>query len=226
MAKRKQPTQEDSRRQVRPLRVGGDDSQLGQSSSKTARSGRPKAQLQAKRQNPLQRPTAAVEGEKDTESAPHASQMLQTSKDSASHDQKDWTSLSSPTLKKAKELFRTLEHEVLDRQNGGSSSELPAKRQRTLAQGIINEMTEAIDEKITKTLFPPGSTVDGLINGASSAKRGKPKKQLLNTTASIGELRVEIEKQEALLKRESNQLKTLRANARSANAERRRLASK
>ncbi|KAJ5081880.1 CENP-A-nucleosome distal centromere subunit CENP-Q [Penicillium alfredii] len=127
-----------------------------------------------------------------------------------------WTTLPEPVQDKVRDMFHSLERPVIVRQQN--------ERKRIEAQGAVQAVVRNLGRRLPRMPFPP-ITKDSNFDYESALDEHRSLEGNLATMKdSIGLLRAEIAKEEALLSSETKSLQEMDKNAKRAEAERKRQA--
>ncbi|KAB8235428.1 hypothetical protein ETB97_001294 [Aspergillus alliaceus] len=125
-----------------------------------------------------------------------------------------WSTLPGPMQEKVRDMFRALERPVIVRQQN--------ERKRVDAQAAVQAVVKNLGKRLPRMPFPP-ITKDSVFEYEAALKEHRSLEASLATvTDSTDLLKAEIEKEEALLAKETEQLQELEKNAKRAEAERKR----
>ncbi|GAM37584.1 hypothetical protein TCE0_024r07624 [Talaromyces pinophilus] len=125
-----------------------------------------------------------------------------------------WSSLPEPVQSKVRDLFRSLERPVIVRQRD--------ERKRIEAQVALAGVVKTLERRLPRMPFPP-LTKDAVFDHESVLNEHRVLETQLSTTRNtIDLLKLEIEREEALLAKETKYVEELEKNAKKAEVERRR----
>ncbi|GES57079.1 kinetochore protein fta7 [Aspergillus terreus] len=125
-----------------------------------------------------------------------------------------WTTLPEPIQDKVRDMFRALERPVIVRQQ--------SERKRIEAQAAVQAVVKNLGKRLPRMPFPP-ITKDSAFEYEAALKEHRALETNLATVSdSIDLLKTEIEKEEAMLAKETKQLHEMEKNAKRAEAERKR----
>ncbi|KAL1966109.1 hypothetical protein VTN77DRAFT_4857 [Rasamsonia byssochlamydoides] len=125
-----------------------------------------------------------------------------------------WTTLPEPVQEKVREMFRSLERPVIVRHRD--------ERKRIEAQTAVAAVVKNLGRRLPRMPFPPLTKDANFDYEAALQEHRSLEAQLSTTTNSIDLLKMELEKEEALLAKETKQLEEMEKNAKRAEAERKR----
>ncbi|GIJ88877.1 hypothetical protein Asppvi_007805 [Aspergillus pseudoviridinutans] len=125
-----------------------------------------------------------------------------------------WTTLPEPVQDKIRDLFRAVERPVIVRQQN--------ERKRIEAQAAVQAVVRNLGKRLPRMPFPPVTKESVFDYEAALNEHVSLESSLATMTDSIDLLKAEIEREEALLARESKQLQEMEKNANRAEAERKR----
>ncbi|KAI5304129.1 hypothetical protein KEM56_006816 [Ascosphaera pollenicola] len=171
-----------------------------------------------------------LDGDDDEEKTPYASLKPRVQYVSSRVIQNRWTALPDGVQEKVKELLHAIERPAIssatkweiDRNADGAAVE----RKRMLAQNAITDMRRTLVKRLPDMAFPPNTRDLDFDYEAALLENRNLEAHLATTTGSVDLQRAEIQREKALLAKETSQLNALKANAKSAAAERKRLAKK
>ncbi|EED15498.1 conserved hypothetical protein [Talaromyces stipitatus ATCC 10500] len=125
-----------------------------------------------------------------------------------------WSSLPEPAQGKVRELFRSLERPVIVRQRD--------ERKRIEAQVALGGVVKTLERRLPRMPFPP-LTKDAVFDHESVLNEHRVLETQLSTTRNtVDLLKMEIEREEALLAKELKYVEEMEKNAKKAEIERRR----
>ncbi|GAB1191158.1 hypothetical protein APSETT444_000329 [Aspergillus pseudonomiae] len=125
-----------------------------------------------------------------------------------------WSTLPEPMQDKVRDMFRALERPVIVRQQN--------ERKRIEAQAAVQAVVKNLGKRLPRMPFPP-VTKDSVFEYEAALKEHCSLEASLATVMdSTDLLKAEIEKEEALLAKETKQLQEMEKNAKRAEAERKR----
>ncbi|OKL61684.1 hypothetical protein UA08_02981 [Talaromyces atroroseus] len=125
-----------------------------------------------------------------------------------------WTALPEPVQDKVRSMFRSLERPVIVRQRD--------ERKRIEAQTALTAVVKTLERRLPRMPFPP-LTKDTVFDHESMLNEHRVLETQLSTTRNtIDLLKMEVEREEALLAKELKYVKEMEKNAKQAESERRR----
>ncbi|KAL4893080.1 CENP-Q, a CENPA-CAD centromere complex subunit-domain-containing protein [Aspergillus ambiguus] len=125
-----------------------------------------------------------------------------------------WTPLPEPIQDKVRDMFQALERPVIVRQQ--------SDRKRIEAQAAVQAVVKNLGKRLPRMPFPPITKDSAFEYEAALKEHRSLEMNLATVTDSVDLLKAEIEKEEALLEKETNQLHEMEKNAKRAEAERKR----
>ncbi|KAH1533044.1 hypothetical protein KXX18_004943 [Aspergillus fumigatus] len=125
-----------------------------------------------------------------------------------------WTTLPEPVQDKVRDMFRALERPVIVRQ--------PNERKRIEAQAAVQAVVRNLGKRLPRMPFPPVTKESVFDYEAALNEHVSLESSLATMNDSIDLLKAEIEREEALLAKETKQLQEMEKNANRAEAERKR----
>ncbi|RHZ64466.1 uncharacterized protein CDV56_109167 [Aspergillus thermomutatus] len=125
-----------------------------------------------------------------------------------------WTTLPEPVQDKIRDLFRALERPVIVRQQN--------ERKRIEAQAAVQAVVRNLGKRLPRMPFPPVSKESVFEYEAALNEHVSLESSLATMTDSVDLLKAEIEREEALLAKETKQLQEMEKNANRVEAERKR----
>ncbi|KAE8378355.1 CENP-Q, a CENPA-CAD centromere complex subunit-domain-containing protein [Aspergillus bertholletiae] len=125
-----------------------------------------------------------------------------------------WSTLPEPMQEKVRDMFRALERPVIVRQQN--------ERKRIEAQAAVQAVVKNLGKRLPRMPFPP-ITKDSVFEYEAALKEHCSLEASLATVMdSTDLLKAEIEKEEALLAKETKHLQEIEKNAKRAEVERKR----
>ncbi|GFF26263.1 kinetochore protein fta7 [Aspergillus udagawae] len=125
-----------------------------------------------------------------------------------------WTTLPEPVQDKIRDMFRAVERPVIMRQQN--------ERKRIEAQAAVQAVVRNLGKRLPRMPFPPVTKESVFDYEAALDEHVSLESSLATMTDSIDLLKAEIEREEALLTKETKQLQEMEKNANRAEAERKR----
>lgn len=125
-----------------------------------------------------------------------------------------WTTLPEPVQEKVRDMFKSLERPVIVRHHD--------ERKRIEAQTAVGAVVRNLAKRLPRMPFPPVTKDTSFDYEAALDENRALEAQLATVTNSVDLLKAEVEKEEALLAKETRQLEELEKNAKRAEAERKR----
>ncbi|ODM16106.1 hypothetical protein SI65_08540 [Aspergillus cristatus] len=125
-----------------------------------------------------------------------------------------WSTLPEPVQDKVRDMFRALERPVIVRHQN--------ERKRIEAQAAVQAVVRNLGKRLPRMPFPPATKESSFEYEAALDEHRSLEANLATVTDSIGLLKAEIEKEEALLVKETKQLHDMEKNAKRSESERKR----
>ncbi|EEA22613.1 hypothetical protein TMatcc_001458 [Talaromyces marneffei ATCC 18224] len=125
-----------------------------------------------------------------------------------------WSSLPEPVQNKVRELFRSLERPVIVRQRD--------EKKRIEAQVALGGVVKTLERRLPRMPFPPLTKDAGFDHESVLNEHRVLETQLSTTRNTIDLLKLEIEREEALLAKETKYVEEMEKNAKKAEVERKR----
>ncbi|OJJ80520.1 uncharacterized protein ASPGLDRAFT_134461 [Aspergillus glaucus CBS 516.65] len=125
-----------------------------------------------------------------------------------------WSTLPEPVQDKVRDMFRALERPVIVRHQN--------ERKRIEAQAAVQVVVKNLGKRLPRMPFPPATKESSFEYEAALDEHRSLEANLATVTDSMGLLKAEIEKEEALLTKETKQLHDMEKNAKRAETERKR----
>ncbi|OJK00859.1 hypothetical protein ASPACDRAFT_42360 [Aspergillus aculeatus ATCC 16872] len=125
-----------------------------------------------------------------------------------------WSTLPEPVQDKVRDMFRALERPVIMRQQNESK--------RIEAQAAVQAVVKNLGKRLPRMPFPPVAKDSVFEYEAALKEHSSLETALATMNDSIDLLKVEVEKEEALLEKERKQLQEMERNAKGVEAERKR----
>ncbi|RAL17743.1 uncharacterized protein BO97DRAFT_402250 [Aspergillus homomorphus CBS 101889] len=125
-----------------------------------------------------------------------------------------WSTLPEPVQDKVRDMFRALERPVIMRQQNESK--------RIEAQAAVQAVVKNLAKRLPRMPFPPIAKDSVFEYEAALKEHCSLEAALATTNDSIDLLKIEVEKEEALLEKERKQLQEMERNAKGVESERKR----
>ncbi|PYH78014.1 hypothetical protein BO82DRAFT_169521 [Aspergillus uvarum CBS 121591] len=125
-----------------------------------------------------------------------------------------WSTLPEPVQDKVRDMFRGLERPVIMRQQNESK--------RIEAQAAVQAVVKNLGKRLPRMPFPPVAKDSVFEYEAALKEHSSLEAALATMNDSIDLLKVQVEKEEALLEKERKQLQEMERNAKGVEAERKR----
>ncbi|KAJ9245390.1 CENP-Q, a CENPA-CAD centromere complex subunit-domain-containing protein [Paecilomyces variotii] len=125
-----------------------------------------------------------------------------------------WTTLPEPVQQKVLDMFRSLERPVIVRQRD--------ERKRIEAQTAVGALVRNLGRRLPRMPFPPITKDTNFDYESAIDEHRSLEAHLATVNSSIDLLQAEIDKEEALLAKETKQLEEMEKNAKAAESERKR----